>query len=114
MANVPDNSSDGRVGSQVKQIRTTTEGSTSPEPIGHSEADVQHVETAAVPGADIWLDDEMATAIKMSNLSLTSFASLQLYLFFFIAYCSKSVVYFPFSLMDLDRAHSGAVDHFIQ
>ena len=94
MASVPDNSSDGRVGSQVKQIRTTTEGSTSPEPIGHSEADVQHVETAAVPGADIWLDDEMATAIKMSNLSLPSFASLQLYLFFFIAYCSKFVVYF--------------------
>jgi hypothetical protein len=75
---------------------------------GRIDVDVQHVETtAAVDPNNESLRDEMAIQIKHSDLSLTSLASLQLYLFFFIAYCSMLI---PFHRLIWCNSHFRGCD----
>jgi hypothetical protein len=92
MTGVPDQSSLGSASNDGNQIPKTTGEGASPEHTDPIDPAFQHVETSTMADLkDASLRDEMAVQIKHSNLSLTSFASLQLYLFFFIAYCSKLV-----------------------
>lgn len=67
-------------------------GETKPQ-VGHVEQDDAGMDASSSHVlSDDQIRDQMAAHVHASKLRFTSWASIQLYIFFFIAYCSE----FPF------------------
>lgn len=61
--------------------------------VGHVEQDVAGMDASSSHVlSDDQIRDQMAAHVHASKLRFTSWSSIQLYIFFFIAYCSKSSV----------------------